>query len=172
MNYLKTLLNLSLISLIGMSVACLPEAAQSKSLSFSNNSTLKQKPSISSQLEQLTGIWEGSYICGQGLTRLRLAINARSTSEIDALFIFSAHPNNPGVPSGMFAMQGTYQIFGLSEMPNRLELNATEWIQRPSGYGTVDLAGTLYLEENRLIGDVTNCSTFDVERVSDLDEAE
>lgn len=52
-----------------------------------NSNELRQSTSIDSQIEFLNGSWEGTYICRQGLTNLRLVIDARSTTEIDAVFI-------------------------------------------------------------------------------------
>lgn len=129
----------------------------------------KQYRTISSQLELLTGVWEGTYICGQGLTGLRLVIEARSTTQIEALFFFFPHPRNPSVPSGVFRMSGTYRIFNSSDFSNLLELEATDWIDRPSGYSTVDLVGNLFPAERRIVGEVASprCSNFDVEKVAE-----
>ncbi|MCU0544409.1 MAG: hypothetical protein MUE44_19910 [Oscillatoriaceae cyanobacterium Prado104] len=125
---------------------------------------LPQSPSISSQLQFLNGTWEGTYVCGQGLTRFKLAIAANSTAEIDAVFTFFAHPRNPSVPSGSFRMVGTYTSFNSPEIPGLLELKATTWINRPSGYLTVNLQGNVFTSEKRIIGEVTSsgCSKFDL----------
>ncbi|MGK7920023.1 MAG: hypothetical protein AB4080_08460 [Trichodesmium sp.] len=132
-----------------------------------NHLKISQKQSIESRLRILNGAWEGIYYCdeGQGLTRLRLVIEAKSTIEIDALFIFSAHPRNPSVPSGSFRMKGLYNAFNSPEIPDQLVLKATTWINRPSGYQTVDLRGNIFLDEGRIVGEVVNlgrCSRFDV----------
>lgn len=55
-----------------------------------------------------------------GLTNLKLVIAAKSTTDIDAVFIFSAHASNPTVPSGAFRMKGSYAIFNSQETPNTL----------------------------------------------------
>ncbi|MEO6863703.1 MAG: hypothetical protein ABI180_19530 [Microcoleus sp.] len=125
---------------------------------------LPQSPSISSQLQLLTGTWEGTYVCAQGLTRLKLVIAANSTTEINAVFTFFPHPSNPSVPSGSFRMIGTYTNFNSREIPGLLELKGTTWIIRPSGYMTVDLRGNLFTSDNRIIGDVIagGCSKFDL----------
>lgn len=44
------------------------------------------------QVEFLNGTWEGTYVFRPGLTSLKLVIKAKSTTEIDAVFLFSAHP--------------------------------------------------------------------------------
>ncbi|WP_448572620.1 hypothetical protein [Trichothermofontia sp.] len=125
---------------------------------------LAQSPSIASRVAFLNGTWEGSYTCRQGLTKLELVIEAKSTTDIDAVFLFSAHPQNPGVPSGRFRMQGTLEIFNSPYIPDLLDLKATTWINQPSGYGTVDLRGDVSSSRRRITGNVVTpgCSTFDV----------
>jgi hypothetical protein len=120
--------------------------------------------SSSSQVNFLNGTWDGSYICGQGLTKLRLVIEAKSTTEINAVFLFSPHPQNPNVPSGRFRMVGTLEVFKSSDIPDLLDLKATTWINRPSGYMTVDLRGDISKSQRKITGNVVNpgCSTFEV----------
>jgi hypothetical protein len=120
--------------------------------------------SISSQVEFLNGTWDGSYICRQGLTKLRLVIEAKSTTEINAVFLFSPHPQNPNVPSGRFRMVGTLEVFNSSDIPDLLDLKATAWINRPSGYETVDLRGDISKSQRKITGNVITpgCSTFEV----------
>jgi hypothetical protein len=129
---------------------------------------LPQPQSIYSQLQFLNGTWEGTYSCSQGLTRFKLAIAANSTAEIDAVFTFFAHLRNPSVPSGSFRMVGTYTSFNSPEIPGLLELKATTWINRPSGYLTVDLRGNVFTSDKRIIGEVTSsgCSKFDLIKTS------
>jgi hypothetical protein len=109
----------------------------------------------------LTGNWEGTYICGQGLTNLNLAISQNSSSEISAIFKFSASKSNPAVPSGSFRMTGTYD-----SRTNKIVLNATQWVNRPAGYITVDLVGKVSQGNTTISGEVvsSNCSTFTVEK--------
>ncbi len=75
------------------------------------DTTNVQSSSVASQVEFLNGTWEGTYVCRQGLTNLKLVVKAKSTTEIDAVFLFSAHPQNPNVPSGSFRMTGNLEIF-------------------------------------------------------------
>lgn len=126
-----------------------------------------QVPQSRSQLSQvsfLNGTWEGSYICPQGLTRLKLLINAKSTTNIDAVFMFSAHPRNPGVPSGRFRMEGTLEVFDSPEMPDLLDLKGTAWINQPSGWFMVDLKGDVSSSKRKITGNIPQpgCSTFEV----------
>ncbi len=118
----------------------------------------------------LNGTWEGTYLCGQGLTKLKLIINAQKSTNIDAIFIFSAHASNPTVPSGSFKMKGVYKNLNSVDIPDTLELKATRWINRPSKYDTVDLQGNVSPSEKRIVGNVlnaSNCSKFDVVKVKE-----
>jgi len=62
-------------------------------------------------------------------------------------------------------MNGSLEIFTPPDIPDILELKATTWINRPSGYSTVDLLGEISSSERRITGSVYSsgsCSTFDV----------
>lgn len=110
----------------------------------------------------LSGNWIGTYTCLQGLTKLDLAITQDSATAIGAVFNFFADPTNPTVPSGSFAMVGTF-----NEATSAVSLKATHWINQPSGYRTVDLSGTLSKDRKTISGQVVvsqGCSTFVVQR--------
>ena len=98
------------------------------------------------------------------MTSLKLVITAKSTTEIDAVFLFSAHPQNPNVPSSSFRMKGNLEVFNSPDIPDLLDLKATTWMNRPSGYVTVDLRGDVSNSRQRITGNVvaSGCSTFDV----------
>jgi len=148
------------------SLAVIAKANKYQAIELSGNQS-KQLSKDASQVAFLNGTWQGTYICAQGLTNLKLVIAAKSTTDIDAVFLFSAHASNPTVPSGSFRMKGVYTIFNSSEIPNTLELKATNWISRPSGYMTVDLQGNLTPSDRRIVGNVLNapgCSKFDVSK--------
>lgn len=127
------------------------------------NSTVHSK-SIASQADLLSGTWEGTYVCSQGLTRLKLIIKAQNETDIDAVFIFSAHSSNPSVPSGSFRMKGSFDNFNSPDIPNLLSLDGTSWIDGSSGYQTVDLKGNISSSRRKITGDITTpgCSTFSV----------
>lgn len=133
-------------------------------VSISEALPLAQSISVSSRVAFLNGTWEGSYTCSQGLTKLKLVIEAKSTTDINAVFLFSAHPQNPRVPSGRFRMQGTLEVFDSPDIPDLLDLKATTWINQPSGYITVDLRGDISSSQRKITGNVTTpgCSTFEV----------
>lgn len=108
----------------------------------------------------LVGTWRGSYTCYQGLTALELVVE-RAGDNLDARFIFSAHPNNPGVPSGSFRMAGT-----VSTKDRRVVFEPREWIDEPPGYVMVGLEGVLTLDGLRISGRVTaeGCTVFTLSR--------
>ncbi|MGB3208384.1 MAG: hypothetical protein WBB28_25650 [Crinalium sp.] len=113
----------------------------------------------------LNGNWEGTYVCGQGLTKLKLILQAENDHNVNAIFNFSAHYSNPSVPSGSFRMKGTYQEFDdLPEGSNLLDLKATSWVERSNGYETVDLLGTIIDAGKKIVGrvDTPNCSNFEL----------
>lgn len=110
-------------------------------------------------LPAIAGTWTGTYTCAQGLTGLRLTINNSGGGALTATFVFYAVPSNPGVPSGSFAMTGTYSASGLV-------LNQDHWINEPSGYSMVDLVAPPPTG-NTLQGTVQavgGCTSFSVSR--------
>lgn len=109
----------------------------------------------------LIGNWAGTYSCAQGLTNLNLWITQTGSSEISAVFKFSAHPSNPSVPSGSYKMIGAYD-----SATSKITLRATDWIYQPPGYVTVDLVGNVSQRNTRISGEVVNssCTTFTLEK--------
>ncbi len=108
----------------------------------------------------LAGTWTGSYVCSQGETGLRLAIQEASGGALTATFSFYAVPANPGVASGSFTMTGTDSHAGV-------RLTYGHWIKQPAGYEMVDLSAPPASDGGqRLSGTVTTpgCATFAVTR--------
>jgi hypothetical protein len=109
------------------------------------------------------GVWEGGYGCSQGLTALTLTVEPGPDNTATATFDFSAHPDNPGVPSGSFAMEGEYQDGALS-------LQGVEWIEQPDDYLMVDLRfhSERGIDPQRMYGEVVgappSCSIFELLR--------
>ncbi|MDX9892708.1 MAG: hypothetical protein RBS29_09455 [Bacteroidales bacterium] len=104
----------------------------------------------------LSGKWVGKYECGQGETGLTLTIEGQSDGNVDAIFHFYAIPENPGVPSGKYSMEGVFTTKRL------LLLNATEdaWIERPIGWGTVNIEGYVSDDFTTYGGIVIGCKEF------------
>jgi hypothetical protein len=127
---------------------------------------LTQRPllGVAQVPSSIAGEWVGSYACAQGWTGLHLTIKAKADGNLAAIFSFGALPSNPGVPSGRFQMNGTFD-----PKLEHLVLSPAEWISQPAGYMTVGLDGTLDCSATRLKGTVTNgflCSTFTLSRAS------
>lgn len=134
------------------------------SIDQASNTSQAQAQSVSPNVAALNGTWEGSYICTQGLTKLKLVIEVKSTTDINAVFLFSEHPSNLGGPSGRFRMEGYLEVFDSLDIPDLLVLKGTTWINQPSGYQTVDLRGDVSSSNRKITGNVVNsgCSTFEV----------
>lgn len=113
------------------------------------------------------GTWEGAYGCTQGVTGLRLTIEPGPEDTVTAVYEFRAVPENPDVPSGSFAMEGTYH-------DRRLTLEGVEWIDQPSGYLMVDLEfiPELGIDPLRMYGTVgadglSGCTVFTLSPVEE-----
>ncbi len=85
-----------------------------------------------SRLAQLLpGTWRGTYVCGQGITGMRLTLRGASGGRLTGTWAFYAAPSNPGVPSGSVHLEG-----GVED--GKLRLEPKRWIDRPEGYVLVD----------------------------------
>ncbi|MDT0465720.1 serine/threonine-protein kinase [Streptomyces gibsoniae] len=124
-------------------------------------STPENSPSTpDTNVTGLSGQWNGSYVCNQGITGLVLTVEDHEDGTADAVFAFYPAPSNPQVPRGSFAMAGTVQN-------GVLTLRATHWINQPPGYLAVDLQGTYDTSTpNHLDGRIygPNCTTFSADR--------
>ncbi|MCY0946891.1 serine/threonine-protein kinase [Streptomyces antarcticus] len=110
----------------------------------------------------VVGSWQGTYLCGQGLTRLDLRITSPGGKVLEAVFAFSAHSDNPTVPNGSFTMVGSFE-------DGRMTLRADRWINRPPGYLTVDLTAVVAGDRpsalsGAVISTVAACTQFVVGR--------
>ena len=107
----------------------------------------------------LVGRWHGSYLCGQGRTGLQLLISKADGLAFQGEFAFHALPENPDVPSGRFAIEGTFDA-----TTQGVQVKGARWLEQPTGYEMVDLSGTLSADERTIAGtvDFTSCSDFRV----------
>jgi murein DD-endopeptidase MepM/ murein hydrolase activator NlpD len=115
-----------------------------------------------SQAAILAGTWVGTYSCIQGETGLRLIIRAGSGNSLQAEFVFYPIPTNPTVPSGSFAMTGSYSDANVA-------LKQDHWINQPAGYLMVDLSGKLLTSTvpslvGTVSGSVPGCTNFSVQK--------
>jgi len=97
----------------------------------------------------LSAPWHGSYVCNQGLTRLRLTLRplpGGSERRMEAEFAFSADPDNPQVPTGSFRMTGTWD-----PTTRALSLKPENWIDQPvdPSYRMVSLEGKVFLGDGQ-----------------------
>ena len=111
-------------------------------------------------IDNITGVWKGTYTCSQGLTALELTIKKISSEDVEAIFNFSAHPSNPNVPSGSYKMLGEYTT------PHKLDLETYQWIQRPANYAMVGLLGGFDSSFSTYRGTVpfSGCTTFSLSK--------
>ena len=124
--------------------------------------------------ENLNGKWFGDYTCGQGITAVTLTIEEVGSGEgmttLRGDFSFYAHPDNPWVPSGSYAMAGHFD-----PETNEVLLKGTHWDFQPWGYEMVDLLGSFTTDDDGdiLSGDVffreletrLGCTTFHLRRI-------
>ena len=108
----------------------------------------------------LIGTWRGTYTCFQGLTALELVVE-RAVTGFNARFVFSAHPSNPGVPSGSFRMTAS-----VDAKSGRIAFEPREWIDQPEGYVMVGLDGAVARGGRTLSGRVIaeGCTEFSLTR--------
>jgi serine/threonine protein kinase len=107
----------------------------------------------------LTGTWTGSYFCPQGQTGLRLTLKATASGALTATFSFYPTSTNVSVPSGSFALTGSYTAKGFQLTPDH-------WISKPQNYSMVGLTGAANGSDTALSGSIVSpeCTTFSVSR--------
>lgn len=114
--------------------------------------------------ETIQGVWEGRYVCGQGPAGLTLTISGDDVKQITARLHFYALPENPGVPSGEYELNGSFDpVLG------RLDLKPTKWVDRPDSYNMVALQGTLEEDRQSVKGaiDAAGCGPFVLARAGE-----
>jgi len=109
----------------------------------------------------LTGRWTGSYVCGQGATGLTLTLDESPDGALEGTFAFFPLGTNPDVPAGRFRVSGT-----LDRASGAVSLQPGAWIDRPPGYVSVGLAGTVDGEAGAMRGTIRSpgCSDFRLTR--------
>lgn len=107
----------------------------------------------------LQGNWSGSYLCGQGRTAVRLALQAAGPQELVGRFDFGNLPGQSNVSPGAFTVKGIVR-------QDRLELAPDAWLVRPINYNAVRVLANLQRNPDRLVGRVTDngCGAFEVLR--------
>ncbi|MBU2663818.1 hypothetical protein KOI35_09890 [Actinoplanes bogorensis] len=109
----------------------------------------------------LSGTWQGTYRCSQGLTGLKLVLYPTGDGTLLGTFNFYEVRSNRGVPSGRYAMAGAYSDSGF-------DLRGDYWVDQPSGYGMVDVAGAVPTSsKGHLTGRLAEpCKGYDLRKVS------
>lgn len=110
-------------------------------------------------------VWEGTYICNQGLSAVTLTLDVDRSGNATARYDFGPVPSNPTVPEGSYRLTGVVQRQPGGGFSG--ELDATEWIVRPSGYFMVPLS----IESGdgkTMTGTIkhTSCSQFQTTRIN------
>ena len=87
-------------------------------------------------MEEILGVYEGYYYAAQGQTGVTLSVY-QENGQVKAIFDFYNLPDRTNAKEGKFYMDVRYEN-------GEYFFDATEWIERPSGYNTVDLQLTLH----------------------------
>lgn len=84
---------------------------------------------------------------------------------VNAIFHFSAPASNPRLPTGTYAMEGTYEA-----KDGTLRLGGVSWINRPQGYDMVPLSGEISDDGTTFTGRIEfqGCEVFTLRRTSQL----
>jgi hypothetical protein len=106
-------------------------------------------------------VWEGRYLCPQGVTGLTLELSGGGGAEVAAVFHFYAVPENPGVPTGSYTLRGVVRGDGT------IDLSPERWIEEPYGYVMVGMTGILDRASGIMRGRIAaaECAGFDLHRV-------
>lgn len=84
-------------------------------------------------------VWEGTYVCAQGLASVKLTIDVDSLGVAMARYDFGPVPSNPVIPkTGAFLLVGT--MIHATDGSFTGELDARTWIERPDDYFMVPLS--------------------------------
>jgi hypothetical protein len=90
----------------------------------------------------LKGKFTGKYTAQQGETKATFIIdNITKDGFATGTIKFGPTPTNPNIPEGSYKIKGGYDL-----ETGKVTLAASEWIDRPSGYNTLDFYGYLDLE--------------------------
>lgn len=87
---------------------------------------------------------------------------------VNAIFHFSAPASNPRLPTGTYAMEGTYEA-----KDGTLRLGGISWINRPQGYDMVPLSGEISQDGTTFTGRIEfqGCEVFTLRRTSQISQS-
>ena len=108
-------------------------------------------------------IWAGRYICAQGPTHVVVTLD-HDGANLKGTFEFTALPENPNVPHGLYSLTGTATTSPDGEVT--VTLVPGEWIERPANYEMVGLEAHTDRERRLMTGKITypSCSTVELAR--------
>lgn len=111
--------------------------------------------------EDIEGTWVGEYEDWSQPVSLELEISNfdESNHSFDAIFHFSAHPDNSDVPSGSFEMDGVIDASTLA-----VSLSAGDWIERPDNYLTINLQGRYDPATQTMYDDTGRSRNFEISK--------
>lgn len=124
--------------------------------------------SAESEAESLNGTWEGHYVCDGQKRKLELVLESSQEKGTRAIFRFSRDPGNhsDNLAPGSFLMTGAYAHSGLRGrgQTGELELTGSSWIQQPTGYGMLNMRGSVNLADRLISGTILNpnCAGFEL----------
>jgi hypothetical protein len=114
--------------------------------------------------ELLRTVWQGNYVCAQGVSAMTLTIDVAPSGAATARYDFGPVESNPTVPRGAFTLVGSLQ--GQAGGAFTGELEASKWILHPDGYFMVALS-IQSRDGRRLRGKSHHetCEAFEITRV-------
>lgn len=78
-------------------------------------------------------VWEGTYVCGQGLSSMKLTVDADSLGAAVIRYDFGPTPSNPDIPkTGAFILTGS--LLHAKDGSFTGEFEPREWIVHPDTY--------------------------------------
>ena len=92
-----------------------------------------EKPAVPEHdMSEILGVYEGYYYANQGQTGVTLNVYETGSGDVEALFEFYNLPNRTNAQEGSFYMDVSWNN-------GRYYFDATEWIEQPDGWVTVDI---------------------------------
>jgi hypothetical protein len=112
----------------------------------------------STQKDRYSGEWSDKYVCGQGVTAMRLVVTGTGGGGVRAMAHFFPTPENPRVPEGCFTLTGLFE-----KNSGQLSLRREHWIVRPRNYAMTDFDGIVDADGKSFSGKlsgVPGCASF------------
>ena len=110
---------------------------------------------------EISGVYSGSYVCGQRQISLQLGIEPGRPGGVAGLFTFYMPGGTAENPIGSFRLTGSFD-----PRTRTLRMQPREWVKRAPMYVPVGLSGTLDASGTTIKGTIAGrgCTTFEVSR--------